>query len=96
MKNHSITKADLLNDIKLKKKIDSLIPQVYASLVITLADHYGWNFEDIKTLIEFNQDVWNSCNKQGIGMLNKCAEEYGINLIEIVGGDDSGECKTFL
>lgn len=96
MKNHSITKADLINNAKLRKRIETLVPQVYASLVITLADYYGWSFEDIKTLIEFNQDVWNKCNKEGVRMLNKCAEDYGINLIEIIGGNEDGECKEFI
>lgn len=89
-------KAEILAEIKLKKTINSLIPQIYASMVITLIEHYDWSFDAIRELLERDQDVWNECNRQGIGMLKKCSEEYGIDLVEIVGGDDSGEYKQFL
>ena len=96
MAKQHMTKSDILAEVKLKKTINSLIPQVYASLVITLIDRYGWNFDEVKELLEQDQDVWNECNRQGIGMLQKCSEEYGIDLVEIVGGSTDGEYKSFL
>lgn len=96
MAKKRFNKNEILAELKLKKTIDTLIPQIYASIVITLIEHYGWSFEEIKQLLELDQDVWNECNQQGIGMLKKCSDEYGIDLVEIVGGNADGEGKTFL
>lgn len=76
---------------KLDSKVQAFAPQVYASMVITLMDYYGWQFEDIKTLIEYNEEVWNRCARNGERMIEKCSREYGIDIVQLVGGNRDGD-----
>lgn len=80
---------------KLDAKVQAFAPQVYASIVITLIEYYGWSFEDIKTLIEYNETVWNECAKSGERMIEKCHREYGIDLVQLVGGNAEGDGINF-
>lgn len=70
-------------------------PQVYASMIITLVDYYGWNFEELKTLLEYNEEVWNRCYREDVKMIKKCSEEYGIDIIQLVGGNAEGDGINF-
>lgn len=76
---------------KLDSKVQSFAPQVYASMVITLIEYYGWSFDEIKTLIEYNEEVWNQCAKNGEKMIEKCSRDYGIDLVQLVGGNNTGD-----
>lgn len=80
---------------KLDAKVQAFAPQVYASIIITLVDYYGWSFEELKTLIEYNEVVWNQCAREHVKMIKKCSEEYGIDLVELVGGNADGDGIDF-
>lgn len=91
---HNMSKTELINNQRyMKQKINSLMPQFYAALTITMAEQYGWSFDEIKTLIEATGDTWNMCAEHGLGMLHKCMADYGIDIVEVVGGDDKAEGK---
>lgn len=80
---------------KLDSKVQAFAPQVYASMIITLVEYYGWNFEELKTLIEYNEVVWNKCNKEGVKMIDKCSRDYGIDLVQMIGGNNTGDGIDF-
>lgn len=74
---------------KVDKAAEKFAPQVYASLVITLMKHYSWSFEEIKELIEFNEEVWNDCARRKVKMIDECSKVWGVDLIELIGGGNA-------
>ena len=63
----------------MKQALD-VVPKVYAAIAISLQREYGWQYEDINTLFNVSQEVWNECVKTGVDMLKMCSDETGIDM----------------
>ena len=62
----------------LYKKIDSITPQIYAAIAISLHRKFGWGYKRINDLFVESQEVWNECVSNGVDMVKKCEDETGI------------------
>ena len=71
----------LINKYKiLYKKINQIIPEVYAGIALALHRKCGWGYKRINDLFEESQIIWNECINSDINMLEMCEKETGIEL----------------
>lgn len=66
--------------IYFEKKIKQIVPQVYACIAIALFKEYGWTYEQIEELFNISQDIWADNADRQENMLERCANETGIEL----------------
>lgn len=63
-----------------EKKIKQIVPQVYACIALALFNDYGWTYEQIAELFDISQKIWQDNANRQENMLERCANETGIEL----------------
>lgn len=66
-----------------EKKIKQIVPQVYACIALALFNEYGWSYEQIEELFGISQEIWRDNADRAENMLERCANETGIELREM-------------
>ena len=64
-----------------QREINSVTPNIYASIALALHRNYGWGFKRINALFKESQDLWTEATETGENMAAKCLEEAGIDVV---------------
>ena len=65
---------------RLELKIDSVMPNVYASVAIALVTEYGWDKQQVADLFAFTGALWKKCSEKGITMCDWCTDICDIDV----------------
>lgn len=75
----------------LHRQAATITPAVYASIAIPLFEKYGWDGDKIADLFMASQEEWDNNFKNGGGMIKRCEEITGIQLVRWVEGESKNE-----
>ena len=63
--------------LEIQRRIEWLVPRVYASIGLALYDKYKWEQEEIQELFEESQVIWQSSTNMGWDLLKNAEEIVG-------------------
>ena len=61
----------------IQRRIEWLVPRVYASIGLALYEKFEWEPEQIQELFNYSQAVWQSSTAEGWDMLDNAEEIVG-------------------
>ena len=71
----------IANMKRAQREIESILPNLYASVALALHRKYNWEFEDIDDLFKESQDIWKESVEKNINMAKMCLDETGIDVV---------------
>ena len=63
--------------LDIQRRIEWLVPRVYACIGLALYDKYKWEQEEIQELFEESQIIWQSSTNMGWDLLKNAEEIVG-------------------
>ena len=63
--------------LDIERRIEWLVPRVYASIGLALYEKYKWEPEEIQELFRESQEIWQSSSNEGWDMLANAEEIVG-------------------
>lgn len=63
--------------LDIQRRIEWLVPRVYASIGLALYDKYKWEPEQIQELFKESDDIWQASSREGWDMLQNATEIVG-------------------
>ena len=63
--------------LEIQRRIEWLVPRVYASIGLALYDKYKWEPEQIQDLFKESDDIWQASTVEGWDLLKNAEEIVG-------------------
>ena len=63
--------------LEIQRRIEWLVPRVYASIGLALYDKYKWDPEQIQDLFKESDDIWQASTVEGWDLLKNAEEIVG-------------------
>lgn len=63
--------------LEIQRRIEWLVPRVYASIGLALYDKYKWDPEQIQELFKESDDIWQASTVEGWDLLKNAEEIVG-------------------
>lgn len=63
--------------LDIQRRIEWLVPRVYASIGLALYDKYKWDPEQIQDLFKESDDIWQASTVEGWDLLKNAEEIVG-------------------
>lgn len=71
----------IANMKRMQKEINSVVPNVYAGIALSLHRKHGWGYKRINDLFKESQEIWKEATENNVKMDKMCLDETGIDVV---------------